>query len=434
MKIRSRFFDSLLIASFSVSLVNGLTGCGTTASSTVVPAEALGVKFTAVLDTIAQTAPSGHASRLESILGLDLPFELNRSGESLVTPSSYKIALVNFWLLKSDGTQVNVINPDEANPTYTESRPLILDFSQVGAARELFSSTTFTAGTYSGYKMQFLYLEMKLPTAFHVPNTSWETDFTDTTVLNAQTTRNFRLYFNTIGKYWKRDFVVEMVPDSGKWFWLRRQVENTAGYKTFFLSVDDNDHPGATCVNTLVGGHSSCSGTQSTIDLFADDTFWGTSETYDDTNGTPIIVGTHSTAGGVNAVLPASFTIPEKITEFFNVDITIDIAGTMQFGEQGTAPSGVTFYSSTLDLGPGYGADFYGDQGLHPMMPAMSVAVTNGTTDAHASAPPAFQVPQACVTGGWLEPVLCNTNYCAAHATDAFCVAFAKRSEVGTTK
>ncbi|MBN1850269.1 MAG: hypothetical protein JW932_16985 [Deltaproteobacteria bacterium] len=86
----------------------------------------------------------------------------------------------------------------------------------------------------------------------------------------------------------------------------------------------------------------------------------------------PIIVGTHSTAGGVDAVLDESFTIGEGSYE---ITLYVDVEGTMNYSEDGTPPEGVTFTESVLDLGPGYGEDLYGDQGLHPFVPRFSVVV-----------------------------------------------------------
>ncbi|MGK5090326.1 hypothetical protein WDW86_22495 [Bdellovibrionota bacterium FG-2] len=385
------------------------------ASASPAAAATPGLKVTATVSNLSANALMlGSASTLRNPMR-DTMNASSRTGETLVTPASYKLALVNFWLLKSDGTEINVINSDAANPTYTEERPLILDFSTEGASQELFSGTTFTAGTYTGYKMQFLYIEMNLPCAFHVPNPAWETEFTDATILDHSTTRNFRTYFNAVGKYWKRDFVVELVADSGEWYWPRRSVQDGAGTKNFFIPVATNDHP--------PGGP----GFTSVIDLFSNEEFWGPDSGFS-TNTDPIIVGTHSSVGGVNAVLPSSFTIPDALTEFFNIDIKIDVSNTMMFGETSTFAGDVTPFPSVLDLGPAYaagGAGFYGDQGLHPLMPAFTVTVTNGATDAKATADKAFQIPEACVTGNWLEPVLCQTNYCPTHATDKFCVDYA---------
>jgi hypothetical protein len=35
-----------------------------------------------------------------------------------ITPTEYEMAIVNFWLLKDNGDEVNIINPDSASPVY----------------------------------------------------------------------------------------------------------------------------------------------------------------------------------------------------------------------------------------------------------------------------------------------------------------------------
>lgn len=360
-----------------------------------------GVKITATLTT--------SISRINPVIRPN-------TGETQVTPSVYKLALVNFWLLKNDATEVNIINPDNTNLTYTESRPLIIDFAAVGSSRELINTNSLTAGTYTGWKAQFLYMEMNLNCAFHVPSAAWETEYANSNaVIHTVLARNFRLYFNAIGKYWKRDFVTELTPNSGQWYWMRRGIRDLTGYRNFFISVANNNHP--------IGG----AGPDSTIDLFDDPTFWGAASSYN-SNASAIIVGTHSTAGGVSATLNQSFTIPAVLDKFYNIDIQINIANTMWYGETtNTAPSGVTFTSRVLDLGPSYDngtspAPIYGDNGLHPMVPQFVVTVTSGANDNKTIATKAFQVPTDCMNSNWTEPAACTTNYCPTHATAEFCL------------
>ncbi len=403
MQIRVLFAGCLV----AVVLSNFVSCAKTAATATPDPTASAGIKVTATVSNLPASA-----IMLRNFMNVGI-----LSNETLVTPSTYKLALVNFWFLKSDGTQVSVINTDEANPTYTEERPLIVDFSKAGASKELFSGTTFTAGTYTGYKMQIVYIEMALPCAFHVPTPSWETEYTSSSILDTSLTRSFRLYFNALGKYWKRDFVVELTADSGEWYWLRRGVNDS--FKNFFIGTTANAHP--------IGG----AGPTSIVDLFDAPDFWGDADSYN-SSASPIIIGTHSTAGGVNATMAQSFTIPATLTEFFNIDIKVNVSNTMMFGEHtNTAPAGVTFFSNVLDLGPSGGVGdpmpIYGDAGLHPLMPIFTITVANGSTDTKATAEKAFQVPKACADGGWLEPAACGTNYCGTHATDEFCVAYAAR-------
>jgi len=143
---------------------------------------------------------------------------LEEQNDLALSPSVYKIALVNFWLIKEDNTEINLINPDASNPTYTESKPLIIDFTSEDP-QKLFSLDTLSAGTYTGYKMQFLYLVMRLPAVFHLPDIAVESDLTDIILadyLGLRLSRDFRLYFNAIEPYWKKDFVVKLINKCGQ--------------------------------------------------------------------------------------------------------------------------------------------------------------------------------------------------------------------------
>jgi hypothetical protein len=333
-----------------------------------------GVKLTAVVENLDDVSASSLLTRLAGRLSVRAAHALEAAAQVNVTPSAYKLALVNLWLIKDDDTEVNIINPDEGSPTYTEASPLIIDFTSAGDAKALLSADTFEAGTFEGYKMQFLYIEMELPVVFHLPDPVWETDYLNAALLDGEErVCRLRLYFNATGKYWKRDFVVELDEDSDVWYWMRREVENVVGHRNFFIAVASNDHP--------PGG----AGWQSTIDLFADAEFWGDEADYNDSSD-PIIVGTHSTAGGVNADLPEGFTIPESLNRFYNIDLAVDVEDTMNFAEDWDPPAGVDFTTGTLDLGPGYGADQYGDGGLHPFLPGFRVTVTSGGSDSHPEA------------------------------------------------
>lgn len=298
-------------------------------------------------------------AEVQNLSSGSIPGEISRTN---ISPSVYKIALVNFWFIKDDDTEVNILNPDSASPTYTETSPLIVDFSSTTTSQELLSNATLGAGTYTGYKMQFLYLEMRLASDFHLPGISQGAEFptgVSTDILDSPANYDYRLYFDALGKYWKRDFAVELTADSDIWFWMRRQVENVDDLRNFFIAVADNTHP--------PGG----AGSTSTIDLFNDPDFWGEEDDYDVT-GNPIIVGTHSTVGGVSATLEDSFTIG---TASYDITLYVDVEEKFSYGEEGTAPGGVTFTANVLDLGPSYGADQYGDIGLHPFVPGFSVEV-----------------------------------------------------------
>lgn len=345
---------------------------------------------------------SGSGSKIVATLGTVTPSNVATLSEAglALTPAVYKLALVNFWLINSAGEDVNIINPDATSPNFTEERPLIIDFTSNATAIELLESATIPAGTYTGYKMQFLYIEMNLPTAFHVPNSAWETEYTGTVadILDTELNKNFRLYFNAYGKFWKRDFIAEL--NEGDWYWLRRQVEDNLGHRNFFIPISTNTHP--------VGG----AGSDSTIDLFNDPDFWGTGDLDDATN--PIVVGTHNAeVGGLNIVLPEPLVVSGGET----INLLVDITNTMMYGS-GTAPAGVTFFDDTLDLGPGYLTDNYGDLGLHPALPKFSLSVATSEID---TTKVAYQLPVTCIESDWTEPYTCYVNYCTENPTDLFC-------------
>jgi hypothetical protein len=281
-----------------------------------------------------------------------------------LTPCAYHIALVNFWFLREDSTEVSVLNPIEGTPQYTESNPLIVDFSSGNFTQELLSDASLPEGTYIGYKMQFLYLEMRLPAALHFPSVARETDLPGTLVSgdldNVQGNYSFRLYFNATGACWKRDFVVELVEGADQWFWLRRDLEDRDGIRNFIIAVAGNSHP--------PGG----AGSNSTIDLFDDPDFWGAQDLYSSSDN-PIIISTLSTAGGVNATMDRSFTISG---DSLDVTLAVDVQNTLNYSEDGVAPAGAVFSPDVLDLGPGYAGDSYGDRGLHPFVPRFSILVT----------------------------------------------------------
>jgi len=277
-----------------------------------------------------------------------------------ITPIRYKIALVNFWLINDKGGTVNLINPDSSNPTYTESSPLILEFTSSTDVQQLLTDTTIDGGHYTGYKMQFLYLQMKYPVVFHARGDASEDYPVDIDTIKEQLKYyEFRLYFNAIDKYWKRDFVVALDLTNDEWFWLRKDL-NPPTYDNFFIRVKTNSHP------------DGSTAPQSVIDLFHDVDFWGETSEFDNT-ADPIIVGTHSSAGGVDAIMQKSFVIDGKKQ---NLKLNVDVFETMNFQEDqpaipNTPESGIFMTDNTLDLGP----ESYGDFGLHPMVPRLEFVV-----------------------------------------------------------
>ena len=310
-----------------------------------------------------------------------------------ISPSSYKMTLADFVLIKDDESTVSLLNPD--NSTYSLSSPLSADFSS-GDNQTLISLDNLSAGTYTGYKMLFLYMDMPLPVKFHLPSVStssdWETDVdnvsqylssnTDPTeAVTSSNTRKFRMYYNANGKYWKRDFVVQLDNSTNSWYWLRREVDNSSGTRNFFIAVDNNTHP------------SGGSGPNNTLDLFEDGSFWGTTDMSDEEKLAHYADNSTSTevwvkTDGTDTILSESFSIPSSLDKLYTINLKIDISGTMMYDEGGfvtdyaTDVSGVLDNTSStsagvLDLGPSYSSKVYGDAGLHPRVPTFTVTVSS---------------------------------------------------------
>jgi hypothetical protein len=401
-----------LLAIIATGCSSGSSTTGSTSSSSSNSGseenEETGYKLSAVVENLSAAA----ASKLAALAVRNNAVSAYALGDLTdvnVTPSVYKLALVNFWLIDEDENEINILNPDEENPTYTEDNPLIIDFTSPGEAEELLSGDTITAGTYTGFKMQFLYIEMKFPVVFHLPDIAVESDYADVDdIKDVEITRSFRLYFNAIGKYWKRDFVIELDEGTDEWYWMRRELEDHDGYRNFFIAVADNDHP--------PGG----AGPDNIIDLFADEEFWGPEDEYDSSEN-PIIVGTHSTAGGLSVSMDNEFTIPDTLEEFLNLDLMVDVIHTMNFKEEeGAAPAGVVFTDGVLDLGPGCGGEIYGDCGLHPMMPHFSLEAASGTMSSFVLVEPADESEDTSLTPTltWADAEN-ESSYTLQIATDA---------------
>jgi hypothetical protein len=367
-------FHILAILALLVALAGG---CGSDGSSSVssgdnssVPTSGGTINLTVTVENLYNPNQAALSRLLCLARKMILPPSLEAAEVSVdITPSQYKIALVNFWLIKDDASEVSILNPDITNPIYTETNPKIINFTATDITEELLSDTSLDSGTYVGYKMQFIYLEMQFPIVFHLPDIASESDLpsplTKEDLVETQATYNFRLYFNAVGKYWKRDFVVELVDSSDEWFWMRRQLEDNSGYRNFFIAVDTNSHP------------SGGAGPDNTIDLFADEDFWGDEEDYSNSDD-PIIISTESDSGGVNAVMQESFTISD---DSYDLTLYVDVQNTLNFWEEDDAslwPTGITFTSNVLDLGPGFGEDVFGDCGLHPFVPDFRIEAESG--------------------------------------------------------
>lgn len=290
-----------------------------------------------------------------------------------LTPTTYKIALVNAWLIADDSSEVSLLNPDPTTPVYTESSPLIVDMSSSSAVSQIFQDTLFPSDTYIGCRLQFIYLEMGLPVSFHAPTHVLDTAITDTNVWDTSFVKTFRLYFNAQGAYWKRDFIVELDSASNEWFWMRRSVEGAKS--NFFINSATVTHP--------PGG----AGPDNTLDLFCDEAFWGPDSALNDTSS-PLMVSSNDTVGGLSFVMD-TLLIPETKDSTITIDISVDIAQTLNYWEldldsmsadsilKDSIPTYVTLADSILDLGPGAnisGQDrLYGDKGIHPFLPKFMV-------------------------------------------------------------
>jgi hypothetical protein len=275
-----------------------------------------------------------------------------------ITPSIYNLALVNFWLIDKDGGTIDILNEDENNPSYTIENPKILSFND-NSLIDLISERSIPSNEYTGYKMEFLYIEMELPVSFHSPyDPSVETEIDNPqNYFDQELTKTFRLYFNSIGDYCKRDFVVQLEDNSDIWYWLRREVSNNA--QKFFIKNNpeiEGEHP--------PGGP----GPESIIDLFSDEQFWGRDDALCTPN-LPIIVGTHTSAGGIDCRLEGSLIIDEASEE---LRLMIDVTNTMLYEEAENADA--ILLNDVLDLGPGtFEGGVYGDFGLHPTLPRFEV-------------------------------------------------------------
>ena len=127
-----------------------------------------GIIITATVSNLA-IADAVAGALAGALAGFKMDTDPASGNQANIQPRTYKMAMVNFWLRNEDDEYVSVINPDEDNPDYTDEQPLIIDFTEDGGTVALFATDTLAAGTYLGWKMQFLYIEMELPCVFHIP-------------------------------------------------------------------------------------------------------------------------------------------------------------------------------------------------------------------------------------------------------------------------
>ncbi len=296
------------------------------------------VSLEAVIDTVSRSTRSTDT-------------EVSRN----ITPSTYKIALTYFALIRKDGVVIPLIEEESA---------VVHDFSgHFTSPPLLLGKKRIPVGEYTGYEMRFTYLEMDLECSFSVP--SWSTDAghvlvtsthdaTDSSILRHQS-NTLRLYFNTDDKYHKRDMVVEYDTGDGPgWAWMRRELENSDGNKSFFL--DTVTHP-----------------TVGIIDLFSNDAFWGSSDDYDNPD-TSITIRSGSTTGGLDATMEGF-----RISATSKIMLTINISESFNYYED---TDDLTYgTNSKLDFGPIYDEipigsgpiAYYGDKGFHPFMPSFNL-------------------------------------------------------------
>lgn len=280
------------------------------------------------------------------------------------TPTSYKIAMKYFALVRDDGVKVALVNSDT---------PVIKDFSGHFAADTagplLLGTKRIPPGRYVGYEMQIVYLEMDLLCSFSIP--SWAND-TSPSFLNSisdanslptltYTPRTIRQYFNDDGIYQKRDILVDVdeTGTSPDWRFMRRELESNVGTHTWFFLATRPVPPTS----------DDTSGPYQVIDLFDDATFWGSDDVL-------VIQSGSATGGGLDATLDA-FTV-SATTDLL---LEIDILNSFSFYED--ASSQYNNSNSTtvnLDFGPSCRevpsepdpvvTYQLGDKGFHPKMPA----------------------------------------------------------------
>ncbi len=320
--------------------------------------------------------------------------DLFRSGSDpisqTVTPSSYKIAVINMELQDTDGGSVNIINNSAEDPQ-------ILDISSSRARprnilTDFLNQAVLEAGkTYDSYILTPLYIEMDLTGAFHVPDSAAEDGYSLIFETDGdEETYTFRFYFNPVDNYWRRDIVVYLSgilnetgnPDTDYpdgWYWMRRVIE--PGADDFFIlaqaeGVDYSSNP-------LPDHPASDIGPTSVIDLFDNEDFWGDPEAYDDSS-VETVIDSSDDVGGMNAVWHA-FTYSEGDT-LTNVG---DVEDTFNFWYEDNPDYIYTDLASdadVVDLGPDYDnpavpgdEEKYGDWGFHPFMPEFTTTVTAGS-------------------------------------------------------
>ena len=304
------------------------------------------------------------------------------------TPTVYKIAMINFELqgTASGGlpTTATIIDASQITPVVIDFLPAtgttLSDAINAAAAAELTDKTL-----YDNFIMVPLYIEMELKAAFHFHTACSESGYDlEFTSDGDEDDYLFRLYFNPVENYWKRDILVYLtatdiqspaVNPTG-WYWMRRVIEPGGSTNFLILAQEDGvDYTSST--NTLPVHPVSGSGPESTIDLFANTAFWGDPVNYDDYATDTVEISSITDAGGLNADWDAfTFTALDTVT------VTADVTDTFNFWYE-TDPAKLDFTPPTdldvIDFGPDYDnpaasgdEEKFGDWGFHPFLPVFT--------------------------------------------------------------
>ncbi len=172
-----------------------------------------------------------------------------------ITPSAYRMAVINFELQDTAGGSATIITVPSSNPVILNLTPgATLTASETTLETVLNDNVgAMTTGrTYDEYIITPLYIEMEFETAFHVPSIADEYGFSiDGSSLDTVRTSLVRFYYNPIDNIWRRDMVIYLenigdgdvdpltYPDG--WYWMRRALE---GSTDDFLIPVSTTHPG----------------------------------------------------------------------------------------------------------------------------------------------------------------------------------------------
>jgi len=248
-------------------------------------------------------------------------------------PSEFSIAVADFHLIsdedEDESEYVSILNPDEDDPTYTLESPKTISFTSDEDIAELINVDNIAAGTYTGFTMKIVYMDLTLPAYFHIEDCDEENGLSevlpDTNCADLNNTEEaenykFRMVFNNHLNdiLQKRDLVVELESGSDEFFWINR---NTDTDKLFYSVSEASEH--------IVGD---------IIDLFTDDEFWGESD------DVVVISSLDETA---NTSLEGEIEVSE--TESTNLQINVDLQYVMNF--QDSSEVNAFLHESELDLG-----------------------------------------------------------------------------------